>query len=340
MKTNKFIAAAAFAALCFSAGAQTGTTVKPDETVLLYGKTITNSPDPVRAKKIKSAGFEMITDNGLSGAEITNESGNLSNIGADARFDLYFPKNPNGQMVIVCPGGGYAFVSSYNEGIYVAEWMLGQGITVAVLKYRLPNGHWTVPLEDVHNTFRYCRAHAAEWGIDRIGVIGFSAGGHLAATAVTMYEDAVTRPDFGILIYPVITFGPKTSHGGTRLNLIGRQADVTARAGRTWEDWNKASAEYDILEKRYSMENQVTSDTPATFIALSSDDRTVPPANSVMFYNSLLAAGVPAEMHIYPYGGHGWGFSKDKYVGAGRDNLGYCRNEFEASLSRWLSALR
>ena len=341
MKTIKLMTIAAlFSAICFSASAQSGASAWPDETVLLYGKTITNSPDPVRAKKIKSAGFKMAETNGLSGAEATNDGGYLSNISADARFDLYFPKNPNGQMIVVCPGGGYSFVSSYNEGIYVAEWMLEQGITLAVVKYRLPNGHWTVPLEDVQNTFRYCREHAGEWGINQIGVMGFSAGGHLAATALTMYEDAVTRPDFGILIYPVITFSSKVSHGGTHDNLIGLRENVTARKGQSFEEWSATVGKYEQLEKRYSAEEQVTADTPATFIALSSNDKTVPPINSLMFYDALLENGVSAEMHIYPYGGHGWGFTTDKHIGAGRDGLGYCRSEFEASLSRWLKSLR
>lgn len=122
----------------------------------------------------------MQDTNGLTGPETINEKGILRNVSDLARVDLYFPKKPNGQMVVVCPGGGYVKLSTYGEGQHVADWMLSKGITVAVVKHRLPNGHWTVPLEDVHNAFRYCRAHAEEWKVKQIGVIGFSAGGHLA----------------------------------------------------------------------------------------------------------------------------------------------------------------
>ncbi|MBQ2198650.1 MAG: alpha/beta hydrolase, partial [Bacteroidales bacterium] len=107
---------------------------------------------------------------------------NLRNVGDSARFDLYFAKEPNGKMVIICPGGAYWFDAVVTEGAYVAEWLNSQGISAAVVKYRLPYGHWNVPLTDVQNVFRYCRYHAAEWGVKQIGVMGFSAGGHLAAT--------------------------------------------------------------------------------------------------------------------------------------------------------------
>ncbi len=320
--------------------AQPGTKLKPDETILLYSDSLVENTDPVVAKKVSSAGYMMAESNGLSGAETVPESGNIGNINANARFDLYFPKKPNGQMIIVCPGGGYSIVSSYNEGIYVAEWMIEKGITVAVVKYRLPNGHNEVPLADVQNTFRYCREHAAEWGVNQIGVMGFSAGGHLAATALTMYTDAATRPDFGVLIYPVISFDMKITHQGTHNQLIGYEKDAAGRNGKSWNEWDKACRRYKGLEKRYSLERQVSSDTPETFIALSNDDTTVPAQNSILFYSALLENKVPAEMHIYPAGGHGWGFSKDKYIGKGNDRIGYCREEFEASLERWLSSIR
>ena len=136
-----------------SLSAQPNTKLRPDETVLLYGKELIGNTDPVVAKKVISAGYTMEESNGMTGPEEINEYGNIGNINVNARFDLYFPEKPNGQMVIVCPGGGYSIVSSYNEGVYVAEWMLERGITVAVVKYRLPNGHWNVPLTDVQNTF-------------------------------------------------------------------------------------------------------------------------------------------------------------------------------------------
>lgn len=332
-------------ALCIIAGSaamaqvrnQPGTKLRPDETVLLYGDRLIDNTDPVVAAKVTSAGFDMLCDNGLAGEEKINPSGNIGNIGVNARFDLYFPKKPNGQMVIVCPGGGYGIVSSYNEGLYVADWMLSKGITVAVVKYRLPNGHWEVPLTDVQNTFRYCRAHAEEWGVSQIGVMGFSAGGHLACSASNLFVDDVTRPDFSILMYPVITFGPAT-HGGTKKSLIGPESRWNDRS-KSVSDWEKDMAQYAELQRRYTLENQVSENTPVTFLAHCTDDSVVPVINSIMYYTRLVDKGVPAEMHIYPAGGHGWGFSSEKFVGKGNDRFIYARQEFEKSLERWLKGL-
>ena len=234
-----------------TAFAQPNTKLRPDETVLLYADSFEDNVDPVYGKTITYAGFEMTEDNKLSGPENVPENGNIGNISKLARVDLYFPKKPNGQMVVVCPGGGYAIVSSYNEGVYVADWMLDQGITVAVVKYRLPNYRHKVPYSDVANAFRYCRAHAAEWGIDQIGVMGFSAGGHLAATASNLWTDAITRPDFSILIYPVITLNPGTTHHGTHKYLLGENNMIKER----------------FMDK-YSLEKQVGRQTPPTFLAL------------------------------------------------------------------------
>lgn len=304
---------------------------EPSRTILLYpegqesGKGLPEAEGPGES-------------NGITAREKCSPEGNISMISDSARFDLYFPKKPNGQMVIVCPGGGYYFVSSYNEGTYVADWMLQRGFTVAVVKYRLPNGHWEVPLTDVQNTFRYCRAHAEEWGISQIGVIGFSAGGHLAASATTMYTDQTTRPDFSILIYPVISLDRSITHSGTRECLIGNDARWMSRTGKTFTQWKEDTKTMETLAERYSLQNNVTADTPPVFLAHCTDDTTVPVENSLLFYRALVSAGVPAEMHIFPAGGHGWGFSTVKFVK--NDNLGYCRAEFEASLERWLESLK
>lgn len=306
---------------CAAANAQPGTKLKPDETVLLYSGSLTENADPVTGKKVTSANFRMTEPNGLEGAENIPSSGNIGNINKEARFDLYFPKKSNGQMVIVCPGGGYSIVSSYNEGVYVADWMLRQGITVCVVKYRLPNGHHEVPLTDVQNAFRYCRSHASEWGIRQIGVMGFSAGGHLAASASNLFTDAVTRPDFSVLIYPVISFDMSITHKGTRKNLTGDAPD-------------------DILADHYSLDKQVTANTPQTFIVHCTDDNVVPVENSIRYYRSLVENSVPAEMHIFPYGGHGWGFSAEKFVGKGNDRFAPLRPEYETALSRWLKSVR
>ncbi len=303
--------------------AQPNSNLRPDETVLLYADSFEGNVDPVFGKTITYAGLEMEVDNKLSGPEVVNANGNIGNISKLARIDLYFPKKANGQMVIVCPGGGYSIVSSYNEGLYVADWLLERGITVAVVKYRMPNFRHKVPYSDVANSFRYCRANAEKWGVKQIGIIGFSAGGHLAATASTLWNDEVTRPDFSILIYPVITLTPGTTHHGTHKNLLGEKNMMK-----------------EVYMDRYSLEKQVCRFTPPTFIALSSDDATVPPENSLRYYNRLIDCEVPVEMHIWPTGGHGWGFSSEKFKGKGKDKFSYGREEFYNSLERWLENLK
>ena len=325
IKSMKKIIALSCGLLCAAASifAQPNTKLRPDETVLLYADSFEGNVDPVYGKKISYAGFEMEVDNGLKGAENVPENGNIGNISKLARIDLYFPKNPNGQMVIVCPGGGYSIVSSYNEGVYVADWFLSKGITVCVVKYRLPHFKETVPYDDVANAFRYCRANAESWGVKQIGVMGFSAGGHLAATASNLWTDAVTRPDFSILIYPVITLTPGTTHHGTHKNLLGE---------------NRMMKE--VFMDKYSLEKQASRFTPPTFLALCSDDTVVPAENSLRYYNRLIDLAVPVEMHIWPTGGHGWGFSSEKFKGKGNDRFAYARSEFETSLERWLEALR
>lgn len=322
MKLKLFTLAAAIltATVAF---AQPNSNLRPNETVLLYADSFEGNVDPVYGEKISYAGFTMEKENGLTGPETMPANGNLGNISKLARLDLYFPKKPNGQMVVVCPGGGYSIVSSYNEGLYVADWFLSKGIAVCVVKYRLPNYNHTVPYADVANAFRYCRSHSEEWGVKQIGVIGFSAGGHLAATASNLWTDAVTRPDFSILIYPVTTLNPGTTHHGTHKNLLGEK--------------NMMKEKY---IDRYSLDRQVCRFTPPTYIAHCSDDATVPVENSLKYYNRLVDVGINAEMHIWPIGGHGWGFSSEKFKGKGKDKFAYARAEFEASLERWLEALR
>ncbi|MCF0174420.1 MAG: alpha/beta hydrolase [Bacteroidaceae bacterium] len=306
------------------------TKLRPNQTLLLY---------PQGQSVNEGIAGGPIESNGLSGDETLTETGNLGNISDNARIDLYFPKKPNGQMVIVCPGGGYKYVSSFNEGVYVAEWMLARGITVCVVKYRMPNGHWRVPLNDVQNAFRYCRAHAAEWKINQIGVMGFSAGGHLAASASTLFKDEITRPDFSVLVYPVITIHRPLTHNGTRANLLGKDA-VWKDRNKLVDEYEQAQREWDRLKEIYSLQNMVNANTPPTYIVLCEDDKTVPAENSLMYYQQLLKFKVPSEMHIFPTGGHGWGFSSEKYVGKGNDKFSYARPYFEQTLERWLSAQR
>lgn len=255
--------------------------------------------------------------NGLTGEPEVKENGNTSNVGNDARIDVYLPRKCNGQMIVVCPGGGYRLLSMYNEGSRVADWCVKHGIACCVVMYRLPNSHDTVPLRDVQNAFRYCRAHCQEWGVKQIGVMGFSAGGHLAATASNLWTDEVTRPDFSVLVYPVISFRLPT-HDGTRKHLTGGKE-------RYWD--------------YYSMEKQVSTHTPKTLLCVSADDKTVPVINSVAYYQRLLECRVPSELHVYTDGGHGWGFTTVENTGS--DRLGERqRGEFFATLERWLEDRR
>lgn len=277
--------------------------------------------------------------NGITEPEWRDETGRIGSISDSARVDIYLPKKCNGQMVVVCPGGGYRYVSALKEGLHVADWMTSRGIAVAVVKYRMPNGHWEVPLTDVQNAFRYCRAHAEDWGVNQIGVIGFSAGGHLAASASTLYTDDVTRPDFSVLIYPVVSLDRKYSHQGTRNNLLGHD-DIWDDRDRKVDEFMEAQELYHELLEQYSLQNHVTSDTPVTFLAHCTDDGTVPVEHSLMYYSRLNDCDVPVEMHIYPDGGHGWGFSSEKWRGKGNDKFAYARDDFYSSLERWLEGIR
>jgi len=289
--------------------------VKPDFRVQLYpaGQNV----DKGISENGRALSLGPLESNGLTGEMTVNSSGNIGNVGDGAYLDLYIPGNCNGQMIVVCPGGGYQYCSGANEGTRVADWCTRRGIAVCVVIYRMPNGHCKVPLTDVQNAFRYCRAHAADWGVKSIGVMGFSAGGHLAASASTLFTDAQTRPDFSVLIYPVITFEEFVTHNGTRTNLVGPKA-------------GKAEVEY------YSLENQVSANTPPTILLLSGDDGAVPPENSLRYYRAMQKQGVEGELHIFTDGGHGWGFTTVE--NSGRDGLGSQRENFFRILSRWLDA--
>jgi len=207
--------------------------------------------------------------------------------------------------VVVCPGGGYGALAMDHEGRQVAEWMNSLGIAAYILKYRLaPRYHHPAMMQDAQRALRYVRAHAEPWGIapDRIGIWGFSAGGHLASTAATHFDAgdpsapdpidrASSRPDFAILAYPVITCSEPFEHRGSCRNLLGDNPDPTL-------------AEY------LSSEKQVTAQTPPTFLFHTDDDQAVPVENSVAFYMALRKAGVPAELHIYQHGPHGVGLAQ------------------------------
>jgi acetyl esterase/lipase len=246
--------------------------------------------------------------NELKGDEQEMDNGRVSNI-KNPDITVYRAEHPSGMAVIMCPGGGYARLAMNHEGHDMAPWFNTQGITYVVLKYRMPNGHNEVPFSDVEQAIRLVRQHAAEWNINpaKVGIMGASAGGHLASTLATHYTSKETRPDFQILLYPVITMDANFTHAGSRENLITKNPSA------------------DLIAK-YSNELQVNAQTPQAFIALSSDDKAVLPQNSINYYLALLKHNVPATMHIYPTGGHGWGF---------RDNFTYKR-QWTDELEKWL----
>jgi acetyl esterase/lipase len=218
-----------------------------------------------------------------------------------------------GTAVIVCPGGGYGALADNHEGKQIAAWLNDRGVAAFILRYRIvtpkrPAPLHPAPMLDVQRAIRTVRARAKDYGIpsDRIGIWGFSAGGHLASTAATHFdaghpdnpdliEKVSCRPDFAILGYPVITMDQAVTHGGSRKNLLGTDPDPK-------------------LVELMSNDKQVTKDSPPTFLFHTDDDKAVPSMNSILFYTALKKHGVPAELHIYVHGKHGVGLAQDDPV--------------------------
>ena len=259
--------------------------------------------------------------NGLSGEDKDEGQERISNTNITELF-IYEadPAKATGQAVVICPGGGYRLLAMGHEGHQYAEWMAANGITTAVLKYRLPNTTPQVPMEDAAEALRYMREeYRGKASIKQLGIMGFSAGGHLAAsTAVGSLKAngdtsarAALRPDFAVLFYPVITGNPSQMHKGSYDKLLG--------SDRTQE-----------LTDKWSPELVAGKDAPQTLLILSSDDATVPPINSTKFYNTLKELGVPASITILPSGGHGWGF---------RDSFKY-KAIWQETMLQWLESIR
>lgn len=216
-------------------------------------------------------------------------------------------KISNGTAVIICPGGGYSVLAIKHEGSKVARWLNTLGITAFVLKYRLPDTTIMInktigPLQDAQRAMRIVRRHAKQWNInpDRIGIMGFSAGGHVASTLSTHYNQKVykvidttsARPDFSILIYPVISMESSITHMGSRINLLGKHPSPA-------------------LVKLYSNELQVNKSTPPAFLVQSIDDNVVPIQNSIDYMLALKKYKIPCELHLYERGGHGYGLGRN-----------------------------
>ena len=225
----------------------------------------------------------------------------------------YFPQNMDSSIhtaVIICPGGGYARLAMNHEGHDVAKAMNKIGIIAFVLKYRVPNDTCMkdkafVPLADAQQAIHLVRQNAVKWNINpnKVGIMGFSAGGHLAASLSTLfkynlhsYNDSISlRPDFSVLVYPVISFRDSISHSGSKHRLIGEHPT-------------------EEMTTLFSCNEQVTNNTPPAFLLVANDDKTVPVINSKVYYDALLTHKIPTELHIYQNGGHGFGlFLPDHY---------------------------
>lgn len=240
--------------------------------------------------------------NGITLPEEKYDGVRLRNV-KEAEMYVFLPEKDKstGTAVVICPGGGYQILAMDHEGYNIAQWLAERGVAGIVLKYRMPNGHHQIPSGDARRAIRTVRANADKWGIDpeKVGIAGSSAGGHLASTVGTRFDagnsassDRVehfsSRPDFMLLLYPVISFREEFGHMGSRRNLIGE--------GNDWK-----------MVNQYSNELHVTSETPPAFLVLADDDKSVVPRNSIEFYSALKANNIPAEMHIYQKGGHGFG---------------------------------
>lgn len=261
--------------------------------------------------------------------ELLWPKGSPGAVGAEERdkpsLTIYLPpgNRANGTAVIICPGGGYGGLALGHEGKDPAEWLNRQGIAAFVLRYRLgPRYHHPAPLQDAQRARRLVRSRASEWNLDskRIGIWGFSAGGHLASTLATHFDEGKQdaddpiervscRPDFAILSYPVITLRPPFAHLGSRRNLLGEKPD-------------------EALVASLCNDEQVTEKTPPTFLFHTNEDKGVPAENSILFYQALRKKKVPAELHIYEKGPHGVG------LGVGRGAV----SAWPEQLAAWLKS--
>ena len=222
-------------------------------------------------------------------------------------------KSVSNHMAIIClPGGGYSHLATGHEGYDWSDYFCKLGFTYIVLKYRMPNGHKEVPYSDVKEAFRLVRKYASEWGINsqKIGIMGSSAGGHLASTYAT-HTDSLSKPYFQILFYPVISMKDNITHEGSRNHLLGLNPSP------------------DIVEE-YSNDLKVDNNTPTSIILLSDDDKTVPCNNGVEYYLALKRYHIPASLHVYPSGGHGWG---------NRNSFAF-HTEMLADLTSWLKQIK
>lgn len=236
--------------------------------------------------------------------------------GGESTLTCYLPQQPSGRAIVDCPGGGYTHLAEQKEGHDWAEYFNSQGIAFFVLKYRMPNGNRSLPISDAEKAMRTVRENAASWNInpEDVGIMGFSAGGHLASTVSTQAEYAA-RPNFSILFYPVISMHPDKGHKGSSYAFLGEEGVKDEK-----------------LMDAYSNDKRVWPHlTPRAFILLSNDDGVVPPVNNgVAYYSSMRNRGNECSMAIYPTGGHGWGFNKSWVF----------HDQMLSDLTRWLKSFQ
>ena len=292
-------------------------------TAALLCASIIATAQPVSVTKEVSGADEILLNywdnstaphsNELTGPEKINHKLDMSNT---SQTDFYSykadPAIATGQAIAIVPGGGYYKLSMKYDGFMIAQYLRSIGISSVVVKYRLPNSHREVPLEDAQAGLRYLRTEGQKWGVDpeQVGILGSSAGGHLAAHVSTFTPDE-EKPAFSILIYSVISGVTRSAHHGTFGQLLGRK--------RT-----NAEQEY------YSLENRVSATTPPTLLLLADDDLVVPSISSIRYYKALKHYGVKATMHIFPSGGHGW---------AGHDEYRYAE-PCKRAIKDWLEIMR
>lgn len=267
------------------------TSIKAQEIINLYPNVVPNS---------KPSGIKEVYNNGMFRG-VTNPT-----------LEVYLPEkdNASGAAVIICPGGGYSVIVYNGEGVSTAKAFAKKGITAFVLKYRLPDDSIMLdkkngPLQDAQQAIKWVRDNASKWNIDtnKIGIMGFSAGGHLAATEATHYKEALIknssntslRPDFQILVYPVISMQDGLTHKDSRRQLLGK---------------NLTKEVVDL----YSNELQITETSPPTYIMHAADDNVVDVDNSINYFEALRHKKVPVEMHIYSKGGHGFVFKQPNWM--------------------------
>ncbi|MEI7505013.1 MAG: alpha/beta hydrolase [Paludibacter sp.] len=231
---------------------------------------------------------------GLLQPEAKDKNSFVTNISEPRMYAYIVPKEiATGAAVVICPGGGYRGISVKKEGEDIAKWFNNLGVSAFVLYYRMPNGNFEIPLKDAQTALEIVKKDAKKWNIKKgkIGIMGFSAGGHLASTVGTHFKNKNQRPDFMILAYPVVTMQKELTHAGSRNNLLGNNPT-------------------DEQVQFYSNELQVTKKTPPTFLVHAIDDKAVPIANSEQLLKSLQEKNVPAELHKFDVGGHGFGMTK------------------------------